>query len=273
MSTYAIGDVQGCYTTLIDLLALIKFNPAQDQLWFAGDLINRGPDSLTTLRFIKNLGTAARLVLGNHDLHFLAACYQAAPTRPKDTFQSLLAATDSIELADWLRQQPLLIYDAEKNYCMTHAGIPHLWNLEQAQTYAQEVEAVLRNPKLYPDFLTQMYDKQPDCWDENLPPMARYRIITHYFTRMRYIRPNGQLDFKNKDAPISLTIPQSDYLPWFSYPSLAQQQTRIIFGHWATLMGHTQSNRIFGLDTGCVWGERLTALRLEDEKIFSCSAQ
>lgn len=269
MSTYAIGDVQGCYQPLMHLLEKICFDPAQDQLWFAGDLINRGPDSLNTLRFIKSLGSSACVVLGNHDLHYLAACYKATPSRPKDTFQTLLAAEDSIELADWLRQQPLLIFDAEKNYCMTHAGVPHIWTLEEAQKYAQEVETVLRNEKTYHAFLTEMYDKKPDCWDPKLTGMARCRLITHYFTRMRYIRPNGQLDFKNKDAPTSLTVPQEDYLPWFSYNGPAQQETHLIFGHWATLMGNTQSDRIFGLDTGCVWGERLTALRLEDKKLFS----
>ena len=269
MSTYAIGDVQGCYQSLINLLNLIEFKSEQDQLWFAGDLINRGPDSLNTLRFIKQLGPAAQVVLGNHDLHFLAACYEATPSRPKDTFQTLLAAKDKLELADWLRQQPLLIYDAEKNYCMTHAGIPHIWTLEQAKNYAQEVETLLRDPKNYHDFLAQMYDKKPDCWDPQLTGMPRYRLISHYLTRMRYIKLNGQLDFKNKDAPISLTEPQDDYLPWFSYNGPAQEQTQLIFGHWATLMGRTQSNRVFGLDTGCVWGGRLTALRLEDQKLFT----
>ncbi len=269
MSTYAIGDVQGCYQPLLNLLREINFKPEQDQLWFAGDLINRGPDSLNTLRFIKSLGSAARVVLGNHDLHYLAACYGATPSRPKDTFQNLLAAEDSIELADWLRQQPLLIYDAEKNYCITHAGIPHIWTLEEAQKYAQEVEAILRDEKTYHAFLAEMYDKKPDCWDPQLTGMARYRLIANYFTRMRYVRPDGQLDFKNKGAPSSLTIPHDGWLPWFSYNGPAQQQTQLIFGHWATLMGNTQSPRVFGLDTGCVWGERLTALRLEDQKIFS----
>ena len=271
MSTYAIGDVQGCYQALLNLLQLIEFKPERDTLWFAGDLINRGPDSLNTLRFIKSLGSAAQVVLGNHDLHYLAACYKATPLRPKDTFNDLLAAKDSVELADWLRQQPLLIYDAEKNYCMTHAGIPHIWTLEEAQEYAQEVETILRAPKTYQHFLSNIYSKQPDCWDPSLSGIARYRLITNYFTRMRYVQRSGQLDFRNKEAPTSFTKPQNGWLPWFSFNGPAQQATHLIFGHWATLMGKTQSPRVFGLDTGCVWGERLTALRLEDQKIFSCS--
>jgi bis(5'-nucleosyl)-tetraphosphatase (symmetrical) len=262
MPTYAIGDVQGCYDELQALLDHIAFNPAQDQLWFAGDLVNRGHQSLQVLRFIRDLPNAV-VVLGNHDIYLLSLA-NGHPFKDH-TVQDVLTAPDCQELIDWLRRQPLLHYDPRLNYVMTHAGVLPQWSLIQAQHYAREVEAVLQSDD-YAQHLDDLYGDQPDQWQENLSGYDRLRFIVNAFTRMRFCTRDGQLNFsctgKISSAP-------KDMLAWFQVPHRAIGDTPIVFGHWAALEGKTQAPGVFGLDTGCVWGGSLTAMRLEDGEQFS----
>ncbi len=204
MTVWAIGDVQGCLDELRELLDRIAFDPARDTAWFVGDLVNRGPNSLGVLRLVRELGSAARTVLGNHDLHLLAIRYAGHPVRGGDTFADILAAHDGDELCDWLRRQPLLVLDQVRGFVMTHAGIPHIWSLEDAQARAAEVEQVLAGADVG-DFLRVLYGNKPDCWRADLGGFDRLRLITNYFTRMRLIDIDGRLDFAYKgpvrDAP------------------------------------------------------------------------
>ena len=268
MTRYAIGDLQGCLQPLQCLLKDIGFDSAADELWLVGDLINRGPESLATLRFVKALGDCTRIVLGNHDLHFLAVAFDAVPAGRSDTFDDILAADDRDELVQWLLQQPLMHSDPGGDYHMVHAGIPPIWSITAAAGYAREVEAVLResDPKT---FFSAMYGNQPDCWSEQLQGWARLRVITNYFTRMRFCTKTGQLDFKHKLTHIE----SRDFAPWYSYPQRLSQQDKIIFGHWAALEGKVDSSNVFALDTGCVWGKSLTALNLETGERRSCQCQ
>ena len=267
MSTYAIGDVQGCFEPLQRLLQTINFNPEEDELWFAGDLINRGPQSLETLRFIKAL-PRKKVVLGNHDLHLLARFYTQRPCKNKDTLDDILNAPDATELMDWLRFQPLVVWDEARNFCMTHAGLPPMWSAAQALELSQEVEAQLQSATPE-DFLQQMYGNQPDCWQYNLQGIERWRIIVNYLTRMRFIGPNGELDLTSKEGLD--TAPQG-FAPWFAHPQRAAANTQLLFGHWAALEGQTHTQNTFALDTGCVWGRELSALRLEDLQWFRVAA-
>ncbi len=262
---YAIGDIQGCYRPLQQLLNLIQFNERQDQLWFTGDLVNRGPDSLSVLRFIQSLGSAAVTVLGNHDLHLLAVHHHQAFLQAKDTLQPILQAPDRDVLCHWLQQQPLLYYDAQLNYVLVHAGIAPMWTLAQAQQLATEVQRCMQ----LPDFWQHLYGDAPHCWDEQLTDWARARIIVNYFTRMRFCNAQGCLDLQTKSAPGTQV---AGYVPWFAIEHRKTKQERIIFGHWASLMGQTQTPNTFALDTGCVWGGRLTALRFIDQQLFSVPA-
>ena len=263
MSVYAIGDVQGCFAELQSLLDLIEFDPARDRLWFAGDLVNRGPQSLETLRFVHRLGEAALTVLGNHDLHLIAADFDARYARPKDTLQPILQAPDKDELLQWLRCRPLLHHDPELGFTLLHAGLPPQWDLARAQDCAAEVEEVLRDGR-HGEFLSRMYGNEPDLWSEDLRGWDRLRYITNCFTRLRYVDPEGRLNLRDKGAPGSQT---SGHLPWFAVPGRASVGLRILFGHWSTV-GRVAEENIFPLDTGCLWGGQLTALRLEDRKWF-----
>ena len=261
MAHYAVGDIQGCLDALQRLLEKAQFSE-QDTLWCAGDLINRGPQSLETLRFIKNMGTRAVIVLGNHDLHLLACWYGARQPTRKDTFDEILTASDAAELIEWLRQQPLLHHDATLGYTMTHAGIPPIWTLSQARGYAKEVEAVLHCEQ--PEhFFHNMYGNIPDIWDEQLTGNTRLRVITNYLTRMRFCTSEGRLDFEAKDEP---QYAPEGYAPWFSFDEHLCRTERLIFGHWAALMGKTGQDQFIGLDTGCVWGGQLTLLKLENRE-------
>lgn len=262
MATYAIGDVQGCLAELHDLLDLIRFDPAQDRLWFTGDLVNRGPHSLETLRFIKSLGCAAISVLGNHDLHLLAVATGASRVKRKDTFAAVLEAPDRDELLDWLRRLPLLHGDGA--FYLIHAGLPPQWDMETAGRCAREVEAVLRGDD-YAEFFPHMYGDRPDHWAEELRGWDRLRFITNCFTRMRYCTADGCLDLKEK-GPIGRQA--EGLVPWFNTPNRRSAGARIIFGHWSTLGFHVE-NDCFGLDTGCLWGGSLTALRLDTLQRFS----
>jgi len=260
MAVFAIGDVQGCHEDLMRLLQRVAFDPAEDRLWFAGDLVNRGPASLAVLRFVKGLGEHAVSVLGNHDLHLLAVAAGAAKLRKNDTLDDILEAPDREELLDWLRHRPLLHHDAALGYTLVHAGLPPQWDLKQAQACAQELEAVLRGPG-HGDMFREMYGDEPRRWDPKLSGPARLRFIVNCFTRLRYCNKAGDLDLKSKGAPG--TQPEG-YQPWFEIPGRSSAGLHLLFGHWSTL-GDISSHNVYPLDTGCVWGGRLTALRLDGD--------
>ena len=262
-ATYLVGDIQGCFESLKALLVAVGFTDA-DRLWCVGDLVNRGPASLGVLRFARGLGERFACVLGNHDLHFLAMVYGGHPHRATDTMENLLDAPDCADLADWLRRQPLLI-DAP-DWVIVHAGIPHIWTMESARHNAREVEAVLRGPD-HAGFFRAMYGNEPSLWREDLEGMDRYRAVVNYLTRMRLVDDEGRLEFSHKGALDNLP---AGYRPWFAYPT--QIPGTLYFGHWAALDGTTGLARSIGLDTGCVWGRTMTAVRLEDGAMFSVRA-
>jgi len=273
LSVYAIGDLQGCFDELKELLDKINFDNKNDQLWFTGDLVNRGPKSLKCLRFVKALGESAVTVLGNHDLHLLAiANGQEQFMRKADTVQKILTAPDREELLDWLRQCPLLHHDSDLGFTMVHAGLPPQWDLEQAMTCASEVETVLSG-NIYIDYFAEMYGNQPDSWSEDLSGWDRLRFITNCFTRLRYCAPDGRLELKEKGPPGTQASP---FIPWFKNADRKSRHLKIIFGHWATLLLRDEdysNNNVFPIDTGCLWGRKLTALRLEDKQYFSVPSQ
>jgi bis(5'-nucleosyl)-tetraphosphatase (symmetrical) len=262
MATYAIGDVQGCFEPLERLLAHIQFDATADTLWFAGDLINRGLRSLDVLRFVKNLGSKHKLVLGNHDLHLLAVAFGAATLRESDTLSDILSAPDRGDIIEWLRHQPLLVTD--NKYVMTHAGLAPMWTVADAILLAREVETVLQSERPI-DFLAHMYGNQPDIWDDRLTGTDRLRCIVNYFTRMRLCHLDGRIDLSYKGA---MENKPADLVPWFDVPKRVNVEVKIIFGHWAALNGRVNVPNVFGIDTGCVWGNCLTAMRLEDEQMF-----
>ena len=268
MATYAIGDIQGCFDTLQQLLDQIAFTPAQDTLWLAGDLINRGPKSLQTLRFLHSLDHCVVTVLGNHDLHLLAVAHGVKRLNRGDTLTDIIDADDSEVLLHWLQQQPLLHHCPKLNYTMVHAGIPPQWSLQQALRYAHEVEQVLQSSSAS-EFFSHMYGNEPSLWQDTLTTPARWRIITNYLTRMRLCDDNGQLELTIKDTQPAA---DSSFIPWFSHINRRTANDRIIFGHWAALNGQANTTNVFALDTGCVWGGTLTALRLEDQQLFHCPA-
>lgn len=262
MAVYAIGDVQGCYRELLQLLDKIGYKADRDQLWFAGDLVNRGPKSLQTLRFVRGLGDGARVVLGNHDLHLLAISQGNLKHADKDhTLDDILQAPERDDLLDWLRHQPLMIHSESRNFCMIHAGLPPQWDLKQALCCAAEVEKTLQSERLQ-EFCMAMYGNQPERWSEDLQGIDRLRFITNCFTRLRFCDRKGNLALKQKHAP-----GQQDpaYLPWFEVPGRASRDQRIVFGHWSTL-GYSESHNTWCLDTGCLWGGKLTALQIRKEK-------
>ncbi len=272
MSTYAVGDIQGCLQPFKCLLKSVEFNPAKDTLWLAGDLINRGPESLETLRYIKKLSHKRKgcvhYVLGNHDLHFLAVYYCEKLLSPGDTLLELLSAPDCDELVDWLRQGKLLHCDETLGFTMVHAGIPPNWSVDKAAKCAAELEAVLRDDDQIEDFLANMYGNEPAGWKKGLQGYDRLRVITNYFTRMRFCTAEGQLDLSNKSGPANAP---AGFAPWFSHPNRKTAGEKLIFGHWAALEGRADTPNVYALDTGCVWGGELTMLRLEDEQYFRCS--
>ncbi len=261
MSLYAIGDVQGCHAALLRLLDALHFDPARDQLWFAGDLVNRGPDSLQTLRWVMALGERAVSVLGNHDLHLLARAAGGRAGR-HDTLDALLAAKDRDELLHWLRHRPLL-HEAD-GWALAHAGIAPCWTLAQARAAARSAEAVLRGPD-HGAFLAQMYGEEPRRWSPSLDRTGQLRFTINAFTRMRYCTADGALEFHAKGVPGS----QGEALsPWFALAGRLPVAAEILFGHWSTLgRVHWPEHRVWGLDTGAVWGGRLTALRLDSREL------
>lgn len=270
MSTYAIGDIQGCHDELRALLDRLNFDPARDRLWLAGDLVNRGPDSLKTLRLLRSLGDSVQAVLGNHDLHLLACAAAAEPPGAKDSFQDVLDAPDREELLAWLAARPLMHRDQTLGVTMLHAGLAPQWTIERAMQLAAEAQAVLSGPGAV-DFFHHMYGNRPARWDDDLGGHARTRFVVNCFTRLRYCHADGRLALRLKSAP----DPQrSDILPWFAVPGRASRGHRIVFGHWSTL-GRIEwpEHSVYGLDTGCVWGGSLSALALETGAITSLACE
>lgn len=257
MTIYAIGDVQGCFDELEWLLAKINFQPGCDRLWFTGDLVNRGPKSLETLRFVKSLGDTAVVVLGNHDLHLLACHFTGRKPHKTDTLESVLSSKDCDDLLNWLRFQPFLHY--EKNFCLVHAGLPPQWDLSTAVNCAKKVENVLRDSGKVGEFFDRMYGDTPSRWDEQLDEWPMIRFIVNAFTRMRYCAADGSIDLRYKGSPGSQP---SELVPWFDHSGRRSRDLNIVFGHWSSL-GITQKPGIYNLDTGCFWGGQLTALRLD----------
>ena len=267
---YVIGDVQGCFEALKALLKTIQFDPDQDFIWFAGDLVARGENSLGALRFIKKLveRNAAATVLGNHDLTLLAAARGIKAIKDKDNIRDVIDAIDSDDLIDWLRKQPLCVFPNAKTI-LTHAGIPTNWTAEQTAALAAEVEAVIAADDfdVVDAFLKEMYGKEPTLWSDELTGHARLRCIVNYLTRMRLTDSAGRLEFSFKD---SLNDPMPEgFKPWFEFASQAAQTHKVVFGHWAALQGKTISDSIQNVDGGCVWGHQLMAYRLEDEALFA----
>jgi bis(5'-nucleosyl)-tetraphosphatase (symmetrical) len=269
MATYAIGDIQGCFDSLQQLLAHIQFDSRQDSLWFTGDLVNRGTKSLETLRYVKALGNQHHTVLGNHDLHLLARAHQAHRGWEDDTLAAILTAPDKDELLAWLQHRPLMHHDAALGFAMVHAGLAPNWDLNKAMTLAQEVETVLQSEQAS-DFFHHMYGNSPDQWRDDLTGWDRLRCITNYFTRVRFCYADGRLDFDSKGT---LDSSADQLIPWFQLPARRHADLNILFGHWAALGGITNTPHTYALDTGCIWGYSLTAMRLEDKKIFqvACS--
>lgn len=258
MAIYAIGDIQGCYNEFRRLLDVVAFDPIHDQLWLVGDLVNRGPHSLETLRFIKGLGQSAISVLGNHDLHLIATIASLGKVGKKDTLGPILRAPDCDELIDWLRKQRLFHHNDQ--YCMLHAGLPPQWDFAQTQAMATEAEQVIGGDD-YERFFRSMYGNKPNVWQDNLPHNEKLRFTVNCFTRLRYCTLDGKLDFHQKGP---LGSQPTHLVPWFRAPDRKSQDMRIIFGHWSTL-GYYDADNVYGIDTGCLWGGQLTALRLDDK--------
>ncbi len=261
MPTYAIGDLQGCLEPLLRLLDKLKFDPASDQLLFAGDLVNRGPDSLEVLRLLRSLGDKAICVLGNHDLHLLALSEGFGRMRKGDTLDATLAAPDRAELLRWLRRQPLAW--RHDGYVMVHAGVLPAWTLDDIMARAGEAEAALQGAH-YRDFFERMYGNAPIAWDDGLQGIERLRVIVNAFTRLRYCSPQGEMEFNHKGAP---GTQPSGWLPWFAVPGRRSTEATFIIGHWSTL-GLVNRSDLIALDTGCLWGGGLTAVRLEDRRVY-----
>ena len=257
MSTFAISDVQGCLDELIALLELIRFDRRRDRLWFVGDLVNRGPDSLGVLRSVRGLGERATVVLGNHDLHLLAvAAGVGRDLKRKDTITDVLDAKDRDELLDWLRVRPLVHSDPQVGFAMVHAGFPPQWTLAQALEYSGEVVAALarRPDAVYRD----MYGDGPDRWEDSLRGGERLRFIINCCTRLRFVQPEGIVNLRLKVGPAQAPSP---WVPWFRAPNRRTAGDRIVCGHWSAL-GFSVAANVWSIDTGCVWGDRLTALKL-----------
>ena len=264
MSTYLVGDIQGCLAPLQALLDEVRFNPKTDQLLCAGDLLNRGPDSLETMHFLMSLGGAVRSVLGNHDLHFLAIAFGNESEGIDAHLRPLLEAPDRDAICAWLRRCPLLIEDQAERYLLTHAGVPHIWSRQVTVSAARELEAVIQGDQA-DQYFAKIYGNKPHTWRDDLQGMKRLRAITNYFTRMRFINGAGRLNLKYSGDAKSLG---GDYFPWYSRRHPSWDQYRFFFGHWAALNGITHQPQVIALDAGCVWGGCLRLCRLEDLRFF-----
>ena len=263
MATYAIGDVQGCYPELQRLLDKLRFDPAQDHLWFCGDLVNRGGQSLETLRFIHGLRERTVVTLGNHDLSLLAIALRKpdAQARVNPELREVLFADDAPVLFEWLRSQKLLHHDEQLGWTMVHAGLAPGWTLRQAQRSAQEIERELSSPR-YPRLLRNLFGNRPAAWSSRLQGIDRMRASINTLTRMRYCDVQGRIDFEGKGIP---GTQKPGMYPWFEVPGMRRRETRIVCGHWSAL-GRFAGLGVYAIDTGCVWGGQLTALRLDCEE-------
>lgn len=260
MATYAVGDIQGCHDALERLLAHVAFRPAVDRLWLAGDLVNRGPDSLRVLRWARALGDRAVVVLGNHDLHLLAVACGLGPSKPKDTMRAVLEAPDRAELLDWLSRQRLMHH--EGGFAMVHAGLLPEWSIPKALELAREVERELREAPRR--LFGSMYGDRPATWSDALRGADRHRVVVNAMTRMRMLTPAGEMDLAYTAAP---SRAPTGLVSWFDAPGRLSRDTPIVCGHWAAL-GLLLRPDLLSLDTGCVWGRKLTAVRLEDRALF-----
>ena len=261
MSTYVVGDIQGCYDPLMALLDSVNFDPTYDRLISVGDLVNRGTQNLSTIRYCKSLGSSFSMVLGNHDLHLLAIAEGVREPTPKDTIQDILYASDTEELLQWLRNQPLLM--EVDGYHIVHAGIPHIWSIQESHQLASEVSTIIQSEqrKLY---FQHMYGNSPKAWSNNLQGPERWRVITNYLTRMRFCSADGELDLIQKET-VDMAPPLQ---PWFRFERPALCSAKIVFGHWAALQGRDCGKNLFALDTGCIWGGPLRAMKLETQEYY-----
>lgn len=264
MATYAIGDVQGCLEPLLDLLAAVGFSASRDRLWFVGDLVNRGPDSLGVLRFVKGLGDAAVVTLGNHDLSLVMRAAGYGKESEEDTIAAVLAAADRDELIDWLCHRPLM--HAEGEWVMVHAGLLPCWSVEKARTLAAEAEMMLQGSRRR-DFLAHLWGSEPAAWRDDLVGWDRLRVIVNAMTRMRFIWPDGRMEFRAPGAKGPPTRGPAGTIPWFAAPGRLSADHTIVCGHWSAL-GYFELANLVALDSGCLWGGQLTALRLEDRRVF-----
>ena len=261
MALYAIGDLQGCHSEFLALLAQLRFDPQRDRLWLTGDLVNRGPDSLAVLRTLRSLGDSATVVLGNHDLHLLAMAWAPGSVRRREPeLRAVLDAPDAAELLAWLAGRPLLQRDDAIGWTLIHAGLPPQWSLAQAESCAREVEAALRDDPVR--LLTEMYGNLPDRWSPALAGIDRLRYAVNCLTRLRFVDADGRLLLGLK-GPVGDAPPGA--MPWFRHPARATRNDRILFGHWSAL-GYLDEPGLRCLDTGCVWGGRLCAVRLDIEE-------
>jgi bis(5'-nucleosyl)-tetraphosphatase (symmetrical) len=261
MATYAIGDVQGCFEELTALLERIGFDRNNDLLWFVGDLVNRGPASLATLRFVRDLGERALTILGNHDLHLLALAHGSVKERKDDTLGDVLGAPDRDELLDWLRHRSML--HVEANFVLVHAGLLPQWDIATAKALAGEVEAELRGPQ-YRELLAQLYGSRPDRWSDGLRGIERLRVIVNAMTRLRFCTAEGAMDFSTKGE---IAEAPAGYVPWFDVSGRKSAGRTVICGHWSAL-GLRMAPNLLALDSGCVWGGKLSAVRLEDRRLY-----
>ena len=261
MATYAIGDLQGCFEPLERVLDAARFDPSGDRAWFVGDLVNRGPDSLKCLRFVRSLGDAAVTVLGNHDLHLVCVAEGIQPLRPRDTLEDILEAPDRDELIAWLRARPL--FHADAGFALVHAGLLPEWSVKRASELAREVEAALRAPD-HRAFLERMYGDKPAAWDDDLRGIDRLRVIVNAMTRMRVCDERGAMALKFKGEPDEA---HEGLTPWFDMPGRRSVDHVVVCGHWSAL-GLEIRPDLLSLDSGCVWGRCLTAVRLEDRRVF-----
>jgi len=274
MSKYIVGDIQGCFDSLQALLKKVDFDPKNDTLYCVGDLVNRGPKSLKTLRFLKDLGDSCRVVLGNHDLHLISLYYGIRSGSKKDTIEKLLNSSDAKRLIKWLRLQPLMIYDEADRFVISHAGIYPKWDIKTALDHSSDFSAALKGAD-FKKTLKKMYGNEPSQLTSHSDDLAKLRFTVNSFTRMRFCNNNGDLSFIEKGAP-NLRTPLSeiehDNLAWFRLPNKRPKEVKFFFGHWSSL-GLYQHDNVFSLDSGCVWGNKLSLYDFDNNKFISVKSK
>ena len=269
MACYAVGDLQGCYRELMDLLEQVGFNPKKDQLWLVGDLVSRGPASEQVLKFLFENKKCVRAVLGNHDLHLIAIYYGVKNAKASDRLNKTLKSKARHDWIDWLRTLPLFFYDKDRDVAMFHAGLAPTWTLAQASRYSAEVETVLQSDNVA-EFLSNMYGNAPAGWRDNLKGEQRLRCIVNYFTRTRILNRKGDMEFAYKG---DLSDIPNNFYPWFRHPDRKTKHKTLLFGHWASIGGYVHEKRLYGLDTGCVWGRMLTMLDVDKRDLYMAQSQ